>query len=465
MQDLQEPWVSFVAPCSKQDFEEVLVQAPIENAICSSDSLLTSDEENSPLNLTMQAVTDDLLRVEAHFIGKPTKIRLMRARVTLRWLLLQIVKMTPVWLAESYNPRAFMDSAWQTFESGQTQYAYDLHQRFIASLYEVVQGSDDFYSLICSWLPAKDSAYRSLSTPVSLDDVQTVRARFGAIMAHLGDEEAAATLWKLQGDHDLSLFFLAELQRRRGNFEAALGNYRRSAVLGSRKAELFAQTLERRNLRPSTDTRVHEQGLSPSETESLFHEIDLMRRVWPDPFYIETQMLLLESLGRLTEVQDLQHELREQMEDPVAVFLSRLEGPSRVHQLSAIVESANRGNFFAIDALITDASRRDSIMEVDHWTHVKQFAETDPATGSVPEPSSSNVAALADKLGRNMGLGVVALIGAVNLARIQVREVSASLRNIDESLDGLVNNEQSSLTTETADATDSDMEFMDFEGF
>jgi tetratricopeptide (TPR) repeat protein len=449
-------------PCSQRVLQKELENCPAPIRL----GEVVGFRDTPGLTLDLHRVSDHEVFVEARLAGDPTRGNLRRARLQLRWLLLRIESMTPTWLEQSCNPESYLHEAWSEYEAARFDSALKMYQRFFLSI-EVQPESGNTFCLIYEHersTKTGSSLYRK-GIGVSEEVVDSARAQWAAVLLRSGDPETAVMIWQLQEGNSLAAFFLAEYQRQQGNLKTALRNYQRASELGHDLADLFVETLARDIGSPEPHSPILMQY---EEANACNEALEILRGKFArsgDSFYISAQIVLLESVGRFTEIEELLRQKQSNAADPKESYLQILNGPDRASAIETVVSEANQGNFYALDALITDASRRDAVTEVDYWTKSKREVAEDPARGGETPSSPAQIDALVQRLGKTMGMSAVALIGAANLTRISLKETQGTLRNIEASLNAAGPQEESSSADPGGEDPDSEADFSGFEGF
>lgn len=411
-------WIEFAVPAPTRDIEERIGVQESRNI-----------ETRQHLEIQLENLSEHRTVVRVKPRTALAFRDLKRSRKFVEELLTDLATKTPEWLVEYQGPHAAINEGWRAYERGKVEFAIHLYRRVFASLRDDPQDAQSSVALVARF---KDG---TIWAPVDAATLATARSNFGVFLQAVGDERSAIQIWKLNGNHGFSLFNLAEVERNKGNIQAASELFRRSADLGNCTAPLLAYQLDADSGNPILDESLLNGYSDGSKAEDALEFLESQSQSTGDPFYLRSQQRLLALMGRVAESLEIHVSQSQETTEIVNAFHAKLAGPDRVENLPSVVAEANDGNLYALDALIADAASRDSTTEVDYWTKSKRDSQMRTGKSSDDDaPSETEIAQLVRKLGGNLSIAAVGVLGASNVSRFNLSRIRGELEDLNEHL-------------------------------
>lgn len=461
-------------PCILSDAQEALEAFDRAGDIClvvrggDATSHDRSDEDILLIEIESTSSTETKFTVSlsSQKIGGSVK---RRAKKSFRAVLEEINERLPRFLVESKNPLRLVNEGFRVFESGDTKLALELYRRVFESLVLEKDISMHFSGGLYFFGPEDSSFFyvcdvndAQLILGVEEKHMEVARNNLGVFLSHIGDQATALTIWRLNGDCHYSLFNLGEHERKNGRLLEAIHYFTRATEGGNPSSALMTYAVNA--LLPEGNRRT--VSLDSYKDENNFDTalafVNNQLSTTNDQIYAYARYVLGSIRpDRLSPSKQDADALSEY--DPTGVFLKGLSKKDRAELMTDVVAAANEGNIYALDALLRDASNRDNLMEVDHWSRRKQelLAASRKSSNERPGPAAAaNVLKRVGVTNQAAAAGVVGLMAYAAITRFTMRNVAENLGNLGETLG--VGEAIDSFGGESVEADAGGMDFGDF---
>jgi hypothetical protein len=392
-----------------------------------------------------------------------------RAKKSFGAVLEAINERLPKFLVESKDPFRLVNEGWRVFESGDTKLALELYRRVFESLVLEKDLSLHFSGGLY-FFGAEDTSFfyvcdvnnETLILGVEEKHMEVARNNLGVFLSHIGDQATALTIWRLNGNCHYSLFNLGEHERRNGRLPEAVHYFTRATEGGNESSSLMSYAVNA--LLPEGNRRT--VNLDTYDDEARFNvaleyvNCELSRT--NDQIYAYARYILASNWpDRLQPTKQDADALSDY--DPTAFYLRGLSKKDRAEMMTDVVAAANEGNIYALDALLRDASNRDNLMEVDHWSRRKQELLAASRKLSNERPGPAAAASVLKRVGvtnQAAAAGVVGVMAYAAITRFTMRNVAENLGNLGENLG--ISESIDSFGGESVEADAGGMDFGDF---
>jgi tetratricopeptide (TPR) repeat protein len=348
-------------------------------------------------------------------------------------------------VAESKDPAQMLNEGWLIFKAGDTKEALEMYRRFFESL--IAEKDITTYFNAATFFASGSEETENFFYVCDVNDkkvvvgladelLRTARNNLGVFLSSSGDLQTALTIWRLNDENHYSLFNLGEHERKNGRPLEALYYFKRATEGGNASSLLMAYVV---NETLPAETR-QSISLDPYDDKEKFDAaleyVSSELAVSGDQLYAYARYVLASKFPDRAKP-DPKDEAALHAYDPTGVFLKNLGKKDRSALMADVVAAANAGNIYALDALLQDASQRDNLMEVDHWTRRKQELLSANKKVSNQRPSPTATASVLKRVGvtnQAAAAGVVGVMAVAAMQRFTMRQVADNIGNVGDAL-------------------------------